>query len=31
MNYNEILKLPEGIHIVTVNSERLSACRKASR
>ena len=21
MNYNEILKLPEGIHIVTVNSE----------
>ena len=27
MNYNEILKLPEGIHIVTVNTERCMVVR----
>ena len=27
MNYNEILKLPEGVHIVTVNTERCMVIR----
>ena len=27
MNYQEILKLPEGMHIVTVNTERCMVCR----
>ena len=27
MNYNEILKLPEGIHIVTVNTKRCMVVR----
>ena len=27
MNYNEILKLPEGVHIVTVNTERCMVVR----